>query len=224
MRKKLYPLIKARITYMLLIIFMLPAAYAQEDDYGSGHSGNSNGGSRTGDPLADGAANMREGNFRGAELNFRAGLQRTPGDITMQHLLAHAIMNQRRFREADSILFEIEQKDSNQAGTYWYLGLSKVKQLQDSLALGYYKKYVRKTVNQNNPNVSVWLQIGSCYRRLLHQRGINGFETDDMLHAYNLYLQYNPTDPMVMNLRAFMEEVQKRRPANFELRWVWTER
>jgi tetratricopeptide (TPR) repeat protein len=176
------------------------------------------------DAYVDGVQAMKEGDYPGAEMHFRRALQRTPGDHSMQQMLAHAIMNQRRYREADSILYSVRQADSNHAGTYWYLGLSQVKQQHDSAALYWFKTYIRKTANQNNPNISAWLQAGSCYRRMLHTRGLNGSQLDEMLSMYRRYLKLNPTDPMVHNLTNFIDKVEELRPANPDQVWVWTER
>jgi len=176
------------------------------------------------DAYVDGVQAMKSGDNRGAEFHFRRALQRTPGDHSMQQMLAHAIMNQRRYREADSILYSIVRADSNHAGSYWYLALSQVKQQQDSAALHWFKTYIRKTVNQNNPNVSAWLQAGSCYRRLLHTRGLNGIQIDDMVSLCRQYLKLNPTDPMIHNLTGFLDKVQELRPADPNRVWVWTER
>lgn len=176
------------------------------------------------DAYVDGVQAMKEGDNRGAEFHFRRALQRTPGDHSMQQMLAHAIMNQRRYREADSLLYSIVQADSNHAGTYWYLGLSQMKQQQDSAALHWFKTYIRKTVNQNNPNVSAWLQAGSCYRRMLHTRGLNGSQIDDMLSLYRQYLKLNPLDPMIHNLTTFIDKVEELRPSDPNRVWTWTER
>jgi tetratricopeptide (TPR) repeat protein len=178
---------------------------------------------RAQDAYAEGAEAMKEGEYRRAEQIFRQGLRRAPGDYTLMQLLAHSVMNQRRYREADSLLREVVKADSNQVGSYWYLGLSLEKQRKDSAALFQYKTYIRKTEKQNNPNAGVWLRAGSCYRRMLHDKGLNGNELDDMISSYNRYLQLNPTDPMGLQLAQFMEQVQQRRPANYAVRWVWNE-
>jgi len=179
---------------------------------------------RAQDAYSEGAEAMKEGDYRHAENIFRQGLRRTPNDYTLMQLLAHSVMNQRRYREADSLLFEIVRADSNQVGSYWYLGLSLEKQRKDSAALLQYKTYIRKAGQQNNPNSGAWLRAGSCYRRMLHDKGLNGNELDDMISLYNRYLQMNPTDPMGLQLSRFMEDVQQRRPANYAVRWVWNER
>lgn len=175
------------------------------------------------DAYSDGAEAMKEGDFRRAEQIFRQGLRRTPNDYTLMQLLAHSVMNQRRYREADSLLREVVKADSNQVGSYWYLGLSLEKQRKDSAALLHYKIYIRKAERQHNPNSGAWLRAGSCYRRMLHDKGLNGNELDDMISLYNHYLQMNPTDPMGLQLAQFMEQVQQRRPANYAVRWVWKE-
>jgi tetratricopeptide (TPR) repeat protein len=176
------------------------------------------------DAYSEGAEAMKEGDFRRAEQIFRQGLRRTPNDYTLMQLLAHSVMNQRRYREADSLLREVVKADSNQVGSYWYLGLSLEKQRKDSAALLQYKAYIRKAGQQHNPNSGAWLRAGSCYRRMLHDKGLNGNELDDMISLYNRYLQMNPTDPMGLQLSRFMEDVQQRRPANYAVRWVWNER
>lgn len=204
---------KYRIPLLLSFFLLLSpvvSLQAQDDDEGT-------------DPLTEAATAMRRRDYLKAEGIYRGWLRTHPEDVHVKQLLSHALINQKKFSEADSMLRRMVEADTSEAGNYWYCGLSAERQLKDSLAVVHFKKYIRKMANPDNLNVSAWLHIGSAYRRMMHGTGIGQYQFDDMLLCYENYLALNPTDPYSEDLRLFMDDVRSRRPGPGE-KLVWDEK
>jgi tetratricopeptide (TPR) repeat protein len=163
---------------------------------------------------------MRDRRFREAEEIYRSLLKQNPDDISVKQLLSHALINEKKFLEADSLLRRLVEADSNNAGNYWYQGISAMNQKQDSLAIVLYKTHIRKSEDKPNQKTKAWLFIGSAYRRLMQDSGINRTQFDDMLYHYKRYLVLNPYDPFATEIQKFIETVTPKRPEeNGVLRW-----
>lgn len=204
---------KYRIPLLLSLFLLLSPALslqAQDDDEST-------------DPLTEASMAMRQRQYLKAEGIYRGWLRTHPDDVKVKQLLSHALINQKKFSEADSMLRRLVEADTAEPGNYWYCGLSAERQLKDSLAVVHFKKYIRKTANPDNLNVSAWLHIGSGYRRMMHTGGISQLQFDDMLLSYENYLLLNPTDPYGGDLRLFMDAVKPRRPEPGE-KLVWDEK
>lgn len=182
---------------------------AQDDDPPSGK-------------MAEAAEAMRYRNFAEAEVLYRELVEENPDDLAIKQLLCHALMNQKKFTECDSTLRRMVDKDSNNAGIYWYMGLSSERQSKDSLAAYWFKYYIAKTENFKGRNLKAWLHVGSAYRRMMHSQGINLKQFEDMVYHYNKYLKLNAADPYAAEIQRFVEEVGLRKPEPGKV-LVWNE-
>jgi tetratricopeptide (TPR) repeat protein len=145
-----------------------------------------------------------------------------PLDNDILHLLSHTLIFQSRFSEADSMLKKVLESDTNLAGTYWYMGLSAERQGLNLKAVGCFKKYVAKTANPLNVNVSAWLHAASGYRRMMRKDGINTAQFDEMLYLYNQYLEAMPTEVYADSVRDFIERVKPKKPMPGQ-KLIWDE-
>jgi tetratricopeptide (TPR) repeat protein len=171
-------------------------------------------------PVREAAQAMRSRQYIKAEFIYRGMLDADPTSNTTRQLLSHALILQGRYGEADSINRSIIVKDSNVAGSYWYLALSAERQNQYDRAVYLFDRYLAKTQGQATQNQSAWLHMGSNLRRKMHDKGINEQEWGLMQHYYKQYLSGNPPDPYVDSLYAFLDEVRRRRPSpGALLRW-----
>lgn len=197
------------ILLSVFCIFSIPSLQAQEDELPKGK-------------LAEAAEAMKYRNFREAELLYRDLVKENPDDLTLQQLLCHALMNQKKFIECDSMLRRMVEKDTNNAGNYWYMGLSSERQRKDTLAAYWFKYYIRKTENFKGRNLKAWLHVGSAYRRLMHDSGINTAQCLDMIYHYGKYLKLNPGDPFAPEIQRFLDEVDQRKPLPGKV-LIWNE-
>lgn len=194
---------------VLLIIFLANPLLAQEEDESAGL-------------LEEAARAMNQRNFSRAEEIYRILIQQNKDDATLQQLLCHALINQKEFRECDSMLRRMVERDTNNAGNYWYMGLSAERQRKDSIAALGFKYYILKEKNIRGRNVKAWLHVGSAYRRMMHDSGISRDQCLEMIHYYKQYLQLNPGDPYAADLQLFIENVSLRIPNSGE-RLIWDE-
>lgn len=175
-------------------------------------------------PEAQAAAAMRTKRYREAENIYRQLLQRNPESMTNKHLLAHSLLLQKRFEESDSFLRVAYLQDSTNPGTYWYFGISAERQDRYNEAYGFFRRYIQRSQDKrlSEFNQSAWLHAGAAYRRKMHSDGINYTEWADMVYCLENYLQAQPADPLVPQLRDFLDAVRLRQPRKGE-KLVWAE-
>lgn len=192
---------------MLLALPM--TAFAQDDDESLSE-------------LAQAQQAIRKKEFLKAEHICLRMLAQHPADNDIRHLLSHALIFQARYSEADSLLRRVLESDTNLSGTFWYMGLSAERQGKDLSAVHLFKKYIAKTANPLNVNVSAWLHAASGYRRMMRKDGINTAQFDEMIYLYNHYLEAAPTEVYADNVSAFIERVKPRKPAHGQ-KLIWDE-
>lgn len=193
---------------MLLALPM--TAFAQDDDESLSD-------------LAQAQLAIRKKEFLKAEHICLRMLAQHPADNDIRHLLSHALIFQARYSEADSLLRKVLESDTNLAGTYWYMGLSAERQGKNLKAVYLFKKYIAKTANPLNVNVSAWLHAASGYRRMMHNEGINSLQFDEMIYLYNHYLEAMPTEVYADNVREFINQVKPKKPVPGQ-KLIWDEK
>lgn len=195
---------------IVFLLLSLPVtAFSQDDDESMSE-------------LAQAQQAMRRKEFLKAEHICLRMLAQHPADNDIRHLLSHALIFQSRFSEADSLLRRVLESDTNLPGTYWYMGLSAERQGKDLQAVRLFKKYIAKTANPLNVNVSAWLHAASGYRRMMRKDGINIAQFDEMIYLYNQYLEAAPTEVYADSVREFIERVKPRKPAPGQ-KLIWDE-
>jgi tetratricopeptide (TPR) repeat protein len=196
-----------RILPLVFCLFLTINLYSQEDDQPSGK-------------MAEATRAMNNRQFKEAEVLYREMLKQNPDDMTLQQLLCHALINQKKYNESDSMLRRMVEKDTNNSGNYWYLGLSNERQGKDSIAADWFKTYIGKTREFTQHNVKAWLHVGSAYRRMMRDTGISATQYADMVYHYEKYLKLNPADPYYGAIRDFLDAVATRKPkGNERLKW-----
>jgi hypothetical protein len=102
------------------------------------------------------------------------------------------------------------------------MGLSAERQGKNLKAVDLFKKYVVKTANPLNVNVSAWLHAASGYRRMMRKEGINTAQFDEMLYLYNQYLEAMPTEVYADSVRDFIERAKPKKPMPGQ-KLIWDE-
>lgn len=181
-------------------------------------------------PMALANRYMAQGQYKLAEEIFRDELNRNDVPAVKQQL-SNALIMQKKYHEADTMLRNLVMLDSNSEGNYWFLAISADRQEKDDLALFLYKKYIKKaqqrilnTRSVETENPKVWLKMGSIIRRKMHVKGINDQEWIEMVYDYEVYLKMNPGDPFASNLQDFVDRVRLKRPDPMGGNLVWDEK
>jgi tetratricopeptide (TPR) repeat protein len=181
-------------------------------------------------PMALANRYMAQGQYKLAEGIFRDELIRNNVPAVKQQL-SNALIMQKKYHEADTMLRNLVMLDSNAEGNYWFLGISADRQEQEEKALFLYKKYIKKaqqriqnTHSVETENPKVWLKMGSIFRRKMHVKGINDQEWIEMVYDYEVYLKMNPSDPFASNLQDFIDQVRLKRPDPMGGVLVWDEK
>ena len=173
---------------------------------------------------------MVQGQYKLAENIYRDELNRNDVPAVRQQL-CNALIMQKQYYEADTMLRGLVLLDSNAEGNYWFLAISADRQEKSDVALMLYKKYIRKaqqriqtTHSVETENPKAWLKMGSIFRRQMHNKGINDAEWVEMVYDYEVYLRMNPTDQFAFNLQEFVDQVRLRRPDPMGGVLVWDEK
>jgi tetratricopeptide (TPR) repeat protein len=173
---------------------------------------------------------MVQGQYKSAENIYRDELNRNDVPAVRQQL-CNALIMQKQYYEADTMLRGLVLLDSNAEGNYWFLAISADRQEKSDVALMLYKKYIRKaqqriqnTHSVETENAKAWLKMGSIFRRKMHGKGINDAEWVEMVYDYEVYLRMNPTDQFAFNLQEFVDQVRLRRPDPMGGVLVWDEK
>lgn len=181
-------------------------------------------------PMALANRYMAQGQYKLAEGIFRSELEQNDVPAVKQQL-CNALIMQKKYHEADTMLRNLVMLDSNAEGNYWFLAISADRQEKDDLAIFLYKKYIRKaqerivnTHSVETENAKAWLKMGSIFRRRMHTKGINDQEWIEMVYDYEVYLKMNPTDTFATNLQDFLDQVRLKRPDPMEGVLVWDEK
>jgi tetratricopeptide (TPR) repeat protein len=192
------------------ILLLYPAhSFAQDDDESLGE-------------LAQIQSAIRRKEFLKAEHLCMQQLRVHPTDNDLKHLLAHSLIFQQRYSEADSLLRRVLESDTNLAGTYWFMGLSAERQGKNLNAVYQFKKYIAKTPNPLNVNTRAWLHAASGYRRMMRKEGIDSRQFDEMLYLYNHYLEAMPTEVYSDQIREFLDRVRPKKPMPGQ-KLIWDE-
>ena len=173
---------------------------------------------------------MTQGQYKLAENIYREELNRNDVPAVRQQL-CNALIMQKQYYEADTMLRGLVLLDSNAEGNYWFLAISADRQEKSDVALMLYKKYIKKaqqriqnTHSVETENAKAWLKMGSIFRRKMHTKGINDAEWVEMVYDYEVYLRMNPTDQFAFNLQEFVDQVRLRRPDPMGGVLVWDEK
>jgi tetratricopeptide (TPR) repeat protein len=165
---------------------------------------------------------MSQRKYADAELLYRSQVEKHPDDQSLKHMLVQSMIPQKKFQESDSMLRKWIEKDSNNAGNYWYKGLLAEHQLQDSTVIVWFKKFIVKSAKSHNENPKAWLHVGSGYRRMMHKTGISAKQVDDLVSHYEKYLEKYPQEVYGDDMRWFIEQLKSRKPKDGEL-LLWDE-
>ncbi len=181
-------------------------------------------------PMALANRYMTQGQYKLAENIYRDELNRNDVPAVRQQL-CNALIMQKQYYEADTMLRGLVLLDSNAEGNYWFLAISADRQEKSDVALMLYKKYIKKaqqriqnTHSVETENAKAWLKMGSIFRRKMHTKGINDAEWVEMVYDYEVYLKMNPTDQFAFNLQEFVDQVRLRRPDPMGGVLVWDEK
>ncbi len=121
--------------FILLITFSLwfASAQAQYRDY-----------------YKEGNAYMNKKQFALAEETFAMGIQVDSSLHILYTSLANAMMMQKKYNQADSVLEIVLEKNASFLGAFWFKGLNYFYWGEDSLSVIYMKRFIKSAPPQNN--------------------------------------------------------------------------
>jgi tetratricopeptide (TPR) repeat protein len=170
--------------------------------------------------LEKGNVFLNNGKFEKAEKTFKEGIKSDPTNLIYQCQLGLALIEQKKYSEAEIILEKILKSDSNHIGAIWYSGIGYFKSGQDRMAIGRFEKALTLLNKKSGQYYGANWFIGKCYSILLKTEGLSYGETDRMFECYEEYLRLQPNAENAAEIREYVERKKKRRPPSNVLKWV----
>ncbi len=164
--------------------------------------------------VIEGRQALKEGQNELAASLFEKAIAREPEEISNYHYLAQCWLNLKQYKRVDSFLWMVRQLDTANYGTWWYMGMSKRAQGDDSSAVLCFKGYIARSKNLPHNKPQAWLYVGAAYSRILRKTGLNGYQIADMAYYYQEYLRRAPEDPNAAVIRDFLDRVEAQRSAD----------
>lgn len=172
------------------------------------------------DPLTTGNSYLNKGDFVGAEKVFKAGIKEEPDNAMLQCQLGLALVQQRKFEEADVILTKILTRDSLNVLGNWYSGISNYKNERYRKAIAHFERVLPHVDKRSGEFVSAHWFIAKSYGELLITDGISSSQADRMFECFDTYLTLQPNAPDSQQLRDYVTLKKKRRPETIEDVWI----
>ena len=170
--------------------------------------------------LAKGNAYLNSEQYEKAALAFSDGIKEEPTNLIYQCQLGLALIEQRKFLEAENVLGKILTADSNNVAAVWYSGIGKFKNIQYRQAISRFEKAVKLVNKRSGQYYSAKWFLGSCYANLLKTEGLTYAETDRMFECYEEYLQLQPNAEDAGEIREYVKRKKQRRPSSNVKNWV----
>ena len=176
------------------------------------------------DYYIEGNAYMNQRKYALAEETFATGIIVDSSLHILYPSLANAMMMQKKYNPADSVLDVILKKHTNYLGALWYKGLNYIYWGQDSMSVVYMKKYLARAKMPNNQVIKGYYYVGKAYENILRKTGLTQAELSDMTVFYEKFVLHSEGHPAAARIKAFLYKVKKQRPATFRGRWIYKEK
>jgi tetratricopeptide (TPR) repeat protein len=156
-----------------------------------------------------------------AEALFRKAITAEPNNLLFHAQLSFSLIEQQKYREADSILDSILAKDPQFTAALWYRSLSRFSEARYEEAIRGFE-VVLPLLRPDQPQVSVahWM-IATSYRKRLRQDGLAYGEVNSMVEHYTLYLKAaGASADDREEVSQYLDWVEQHRPPDNVKRWL----
>ena len=170
--------------------------------------------------LDEGNRLLESGKFTDAERVFRTGTEQYPNHRTFKTQLAYSLIQQKRYDEAEELLFAVIKEYPTDMPANWYAGVLFFYREQNRSAITRFEKAIMQLRPGMGQFASACWFIGRCYQNMLFTEGITQKETDRMFEVYDTFLELRPDSPEADEIRTFLEEYKPRRPEEEGNLWL----
>lgn len=172
------------------------------------------------DYLDEGNGYLNDGQLEQAEQTFRDGIKAEPSNLVYQCQLGLALVQQKKYEDAEQVLGKVLQVDPTNVGAIWYSGISSFYAEQDKQAIARFEQALLLLDESSGQYFAANWFIGNCYSNLLSTEGLTYEETDRMFECYEEYLRLQPDADDAFEIREYVERKKSRRPSSNVKRWI----
>lgn len=172
------------------------------------------------DYLDKGNAYLNSGQLDKAEMTFKEGINADPENMIYPCQLGLTLVQQGKYADAEKVLQDVLEKDSNNVAAIWYSGIANFYAAEDRQAITRFERALALLDESSGQYFSANWFIGKCYSNLLKTDGLTYNETDRMFQCYEEYLRLQPNADDSNEIREYVERKKKRRPPNNVKKWV----
>ncbi len=170
--------------------------------------------------LDQGNSYLNNGEWSKAEKTFRDGIKSEPNNLIYQSQLALTLIEQKKYEDAQSILYKILKEDNKNIGALWYSGIGYFYAADDQEAIKQFERVMPLLDKKGGQYFSANWFIGTCYSNLLKTSGLTFEETDRMFACLEEYIRLQPNAADATKLKEYIQRKKKRRPSSNVKRWV----
>ena len=156
--------------------------------------------------LDKGNSYLNNGQLDKAEQTFRDGIQSDSTKLIYQCQLGLALMQEKKYAEAEQVLDQVLKKDPNNIAATWYSGIDHFYNAQDRQAIKRFEKALTFLDKQSGQYYSANWFIGKCYSNLLKTDGLTYAEADRMFECYEVYIKLQPNAEDTEQVKKYVEE------------------
>lgn len=171
------------------------------------------------DHYAEGNAYINQGKYALAEKTFSEGLELDPENYTLYPSLANAMMLQKKYNSADSVLEVVLEKKPNMLGALWFKGLNYLYWDQDSLSIVFMKRYLKNADPEKHQVANAYYYIGRAYEELLRDTGLLEGELNEMVNYFKKYVNLAEGSSAARRINLFLEQININKPKPYMGRW-----
>ncbi len=157
--------------------------------------------------------------YEQAEAVYRDALQKYPETTPLQTQLAFALVQQKKYREAEEIILTVLNKEPLDMPANWYGGVMYFYREMPRKALPRFEKTMRLLKPEMGQYASACWFIGKCYENLLYTEGITQKETKRMIEVLEFFLQVRPNAVEAKEVKEFLDKVEEQRPPEIQTLW-----
>lgn len=170
--------------------------------------------------LEKGNMHLNQKQFDKAEQTFRKAIKSDSSNLIYQCQLGLTLIEAKKYSEAEDVLTNVLNTDSNNVAAIWYSGVGHFKNRQDRKAIARFEKALTLLDKKSGQYFAANWFIGKCYSILLKTEGLIYAEADRMFECYEEYLRLQPNAENAAEIREYVERKKKRRPPSNVKVWV----
>lgn len=154
-----------------------------------------------------------------AEKVYREALTKHPETTPLQTQLAFALIQQKKYDDAEEIILSVLKKEPLDMPANWYGGIMYFYREMPRKALPRFEKTLRLLKPEMGQYASACWFIGKCYENLLYTEGITQKETKRMIEVLEFFLKLRPNAAESKEVREFLDKVEANRPPEVQTLW-----